>query len=121
MPQKEYFGINSINKLKRVLSKYKPKNIFLVTGKASYEKCGAKQIFDKMLKGCNITHFYDFETNPKLLDIKKGIKLFKKNKCDFVIAVGGGSVMDAAKAINSFAANEGKFEDYLQKGKPIEK
>ncbi|MBI2654878.1 phosphonoacetaldehyde reductase [Candidatus Woesearchaeota archaeon] len=121
MHQKEYFGLNSIINLKKILSKYKPKSIFLVTGKNSYEKCGAKSILDKILKGYNVIHFYDFDVNPKLLDIKKGIKLFKKNKCDFIIAIGGGSVMDVAKSVNSFAANDGKPEDYLQKGKSIEK
>ncbi len=121
MLQKEYFGINSIKNLNKILSKHKPKSIFLVTGKNSYEKCGAKSILDKILSKYNVVHFSDFEANPKISDIKKGIKLFKKNKCDFVIAVGGGSVMDVAKSINSFAANDGKSEDYLQKGKLMEK
>ena len=121
MPQKEYFGINSINNLKRILIKHNPKSIFLVTGKTSYEKCGAKSALDKILKGYNTTHFYDFDVNPKLSDIEKGIKLFKYKKCDFVIAVGGGSVMDVAKSINSFAANKGKPEDYLVKNKNIVK
>ena len=121
MPQKEYFGINSIKKLRDILQKHNPKNIFLVTGKTSYKKCGAKNILDKILKEYNVARFYDFDVNPKLNDIEKGIKLFKSKKCDFVIAVGGGSVMDVAKSINSFAANKGKPEDYLQKGKPIKK
>ena len=121
MRQQEFFGIRSIKTLKKILLKHNPKNIFLVTGKTSYEKCGAKSILDKILSKYKIIHFYDFETNPKISDIKKGISLFKKNNCDFVIAVGGGSVMDVAKSVNSFDANEGKPKDYLQKGKTISK
>ena len=119
MPQKEYIGFGSIKKLKDILKKHKPKNIFLVTGKGSYGKSGAKAILDQILINYKITHLNDFETNPKISDIKKGIKLFKKNRCDFVVAVGGGSVMDVAKSINSFVANLGEPEDYLNKKNKI--
>lgn len=121
MLQKEYFGYNSIKNLRKILIKHKPKRIFLVTGRKSYEKSGAKAILDKILDKYNTIRFYDFEANPKISDIKKGMNIFNENKCDFIIAVGGGSVMDVAKSINSFAANDGKPEDYLQKGKAIEK
>ena len=54
------------------------------------------------------------ETKPKLHDIKKGIKLFKENKCDFVIAVGGGSVIDIAKSINILAVKSEPAEKYIK-------
>ena len=113
MGQKEYFGFNSINNLKEILAQHNPKNIFLVTGKNSYEKCGAKPILDNLLKNHIITHFFDFEVNPKLNDIGRGIKFFKKNNCDFVIAVGGGSVMDVAKSINIISSNKEKPIEYI--------
>ena len=120
MPQQEYFGFNSINNLKEILTRHNSKNIFLVTGKGSYEKCGAKSVLDKILKTYNVTRFYEFDVNPKLNDIKEGIKLFKSKKCDFVIAVGGGSVMDVAKSINILVFNEGNPEDYVKNGKNLE-
>lgn len=110
MEQKEYFGIGSINKLNNILEQERPKKIFLVTSKSSYEKSGAKEAIDPILNGYHITHFYDFETNPKLSDVEKGIKFFKENNCDFVIAVGGGSVIDIAKSINLFASNSSAIE-----------
>lgn len=116
MPQQEYFGFGSISNLRKILSKHSPFRIFLVTGKNSYEKSGAKRILENYLKGYEVTHFYDFEENPKLHSIEKGLKIFKKNKCDFVIAVGGGSAMDTAKLINVLAVNSGKPDDYI-KGK----
>ena len=79
MPQQEYFGFNSITNLKNILSKHNPRSVFLVTGKNSYEKCGAKIILGNLLKNYNIIHFFDFEVNPKLKDIEKGITIFKKN------------------------------------------
>ena len=118
--QQEYLGFESINNLKEILSKHNPKNIFLVTGKSSYEKCGAKKAIEPYLENCNVINFYDFEVNPKLKDIEKGIEVFKKNNCDFVIAVGGGSVMDVAKSINVLAANDEKPQEYVDKKINIE-
>jgi len=120
MKQQEFIGLNSIHNLKEILSKHNPRNIFLVTGKSSYEKCGAKSILSKILKKYNIVHFDDFETNPKLKDIEKGIKIFKENNCDFVIAVGGGSVIDVAKSINILVSNSNNPIKYIKNGKNIE-
>lgn len=117
--QKEYIGLDSISNLKKILNKHKPKNIFLVTGKKSYTICGAKPILDIILKNYKAVHFYDFQTNPKLSDIVKGIGIFKKNNCDFVIAVGGGSVIDMAKSINIFAANPIKPADFFNLKKSL--
>lgn len=94
-----------INKLKNILKKIKAKNIFLITGKKSYEICGADKIMNQLLKNYEITRFSDFENNPKINDLKNGIELFYKNKFDCVIAIGGGSVIDMAKLINIFAFN----------------
>ena len=120
MLQQEYIGFNSINNLKNILSRHHPLNIFLVSGKNSYEKSGAKAILDVILTNYNVVHFHDFDVNPKLTDIKKGIKIFMKNKCDFVIAVCGGSAIDIAKSINLFAANIEEPIEYIKKGKNIE-
>lgn len=117
--QKEYIGSDSINNLKKILNKHKPKNIFLITGKKSYTICGAKPILDIILKNYKVVHFHDFQTNPKLFDIVKGIDIFKKNNCDFVIAIGGGSVIDMAKSINIFAANPVKPINYFNLKKPL--
>ncbi len=119
MPQQEYFGFGAISNLKSILRIHKPKNSFLVSGKGSYESSGAKTIIDELLKDCNTVQFNDFETNPKLPDIEKGLKLFKENNCDFVIAVGGGTVMDIAKSINIFAFNEEQPIDYITRRKMI--
>ncbi|MFH1641368.1 MAG: phosphonoacetaldehyde reductase [Nanoarchaeota archaeon] len=121
MPQIAYVGKGTVNKLKEILQKHNPINIFLVTGKFSFEKSGAKEALNPILKKYNLIHFYDFDPNPKLEDAKKGIKIFKENNCDFVIAVGGGSAIDTAKLINIFAANDvGKPEDYVNGYEKIE-
>tara|TARA_Y100000294_G_scaffold103510_1_gene96105 strand:+ start:182 stop:1324 length:1143 start_codon:yes stop_codon:yes gene_type:complete len=120
MSQKEIIGKGTIAKLKEILSERKLNNIFLVTGKSSYEKSGAKDAIEPILSDYKVTHFSDFEVNPKVKDIEKGMEIFKKNNCDFVIAIGGGSVMDIAKSINILASNEGNPTEYIKNQKNIE-
>ena len=91
---------NSNNELKKLLIEDSPKSIFLVTGNRSYEKSGAKKFIDNLLEGFNLIRFSDFSENPKIEDVNKGINIFLENSCDYVIAVGGGSVLDMAKLIN---------------------
>jgi len=110
MKQQEYFGFNSINNLTYILEKEKSRNIFLITGKKSFEICGAKSIFKKILKNYKIKRFNDFKPNPNIEGINKGYDLFKKKKYDIIIAVGGGSSIDVAKAVKLFYFNENKKE-----------
>ena len=44
------------------------------------------------------------EPNPKIDSVRRGIELIRKNGCDLIIAIGGGSAMDVAKCIKLFAA-----------------
>lgn len=117
---KEYFGIGSIKNLENILHKNKVKNIFLVTGKKSYESSGVKEKLDILLKDYNVTYFSDFETNPKIRDVEKGISLLKAKDYDIVIAIGGGSVIDMGKLINIFSAQKNGIIRYIKKEKAIE-
>jgi alcohol dehydrogenase class IV len=102
MSQIVEFGEDSIRNLQIFLNEKKPKSIFLVTGKKSYSKCGAQDKLLPILKSYNFTRFYDFEENPKIEDVEKGVNIFNEYRCDLIIAVGGGSVIDIAKLINFF-------------------
>ncbi len=116
---KEFIGKGSIYKLKDILTKYKPKAIFLVTGKGSYEKSGAKSILTNILKNYKVVHFDELQPNPKLEDVERGLKIFKENRCDFVIAVGGGSAIDVAKSVNVLSTNFGGVFDYVNNKKEL--
>lgn len=116
MKQKICLGYDSYKKLYSILEEYSPKKIFLVTGKKSYFLSGAEKLLSEFINKYNYFRFYDFETNPKLKDLIKGIKIFNKEKCDIVIGVGGGSVMDIAKSISILATQQGDLEEFI-KGK----
>lgn len=121
MPQKIYIGINSIKNLDKYLHQNKVKKVFLISGKTSYKLCGAERILKPILKKYSVFNFTDFSPNPKLADIKRGIKLFRKYNPDIIIAVGGGSAIDVAKSINILAVQNCSPENYILKKKEIVK
>jgi alcohol dehydrogenase len=103
-----------MSKLIKFLQKNNSKKIFLVTGRKSYSLSGFSEEIGLLEKDFNFTRFYNFETNPKIEDVKKGVTLYKKNNCDLIISVGGGSVLDMGKLISSFID-----ENLLQKSEVI--
>ena len=116
MKQKIYTGYDSYKKIHNILDKYSPKKIFLVTGKKSYFLSGAKNFLSEFINKYNYIRFYDFEINPKLKDLINGINIFNREKCDIIIGVGGGSVMDIAKSISLLTTQKGDLEEFI-KGK----
>ncbi|VVB82563.1 Glycerol-1-phosphate dehydrogenase [NAD(P)+] [uncultured archaeon] len=107
MIQQEYFGYGSIKFLRDILQKEKSKNIFLVTGKESYEKSGAKKSIETIIdkSEVNFDRFDQFSPNPEYKEIFNGLQEFKKLKYDLIISIGGGSAIDIAKAIKLFYFN----------------
>lgn len=92
-------GLLSLEKLLEQNTKIT--NVLLVTGKASFEATGAKSALNYLFETYNVTHFSDFEVNPKLADVEKGLRLLKGNLPDVIIAIGGGSVIDMAKLLKA--------------------
>ncbi len=83
------------------------KKAFIVTGRSGAKKSGAlDDVLSVIAKnGGDYVLFDCIAENPPLLTCEEGGKLAKKSGCDFVIGIGGGSALDAAKAIAAFATN----------------
>jgi alcohol dehydrogenase class IV len=113
MSQLIEFGNDSLNKLHNFLKKESPKHILIVSGKQSYNSCGASNLLDEILSNYIYTRFYDFKENPKIEDVVVGVNVFNNNKCDLIIAVGGGSVIDMAKLIIFFKNKKYPYTDYF--------
>ena len=75
--------------------------------------------------GVSFAVFDGVYTEPIVEFVQEGIKAYRDNGCDFLVAVGGGSPMDTAKAIAVMVTNSGSIEDYQglgkipQKGSPV--
>jgi len=118
--QHEYVGQGSISALCDVLGELASRRVFLVTGSRSFEQSGASAAIEPILRNKEVLRFCDFAANPKLPDIERGVKLLQGFDADIVLAVGGGSVLDVAKAINILAKNKGAAADYVRGSKKME-
>lgn len=99
-PTKIVFGENVITNLTTLLQPY-GNNILLAYGGGSIKKNG---IYDKTIEILNqekknIYELSGIMPNPRLEKVQEGINSCKENKIDFILAVGGGSVIDCAKAV----------------------
>jgi len=115
----EYLGLNSIKKLSKILEDHSFHKIFLITGKDSFEKTIIKKVILEILNDYDYFQFNDFSPNPKIHDIKKGLELFKRQKFDVILSVGGGSVIDMGKSISILTTNYGSPEDFILNKKKI--
>lgn len=104
---------SAINQIKNILKKEKPTSILLVRGNKSYNISGAKDIIEPQLSGYKLTQLFGFHKSPLTEDIKKTIDVINKEKIDFIIAVGGGTVMDVAKAASILYKEKGPIEEYI--------
>ena len=114
-PTKLYFGKDSLNGLNEELPKY-GKNVLLIYGSGSIKKNGIYDEIIKILKANNKEIFEDSGVmpNPTIEKLYEGCERAKKGNVDFILAVGGGSVCDYAKAVSvSVYSEEDPWEKYF--------
>ena len=101
-----YFGNGFITNLSKEIKENNFKSVFVITDNNIID-CGIyKNVVAELLK-CKIfaTMFSDVTSGPKVSEVKNAYAAYKKTKADFILAVGGGSVIDLAKAV-AFIADE---------------
>ncbi len=120
-PTEFIFGKDTQKKVGKNISKYGGNKALLVYGGQSAEKSGLiKQVIDSMADaGIEYVVLKGIQPNPTDDRVYEGIALTKENNVDFIVAVGGGSVIDTAKAIALGALYGGDFWDfYTRKATP---
>lgn len=112
------FGKKTEEKVAQLIKAQNCKKVLIHYGGHSAKKSGLIDKIEKLLTEENIPYVElgGVVPNPRLSLVYKGIELAKKENVDFILAVGGGSVIDSAKAIGYGIANEGDVWDfYAQK------
>ncbi|MGI6168695.1 MAG: iron-containing alcohol dehydrogenase [Christensenellales bacterium] len=88
----------------------------IVSGSGALRDNGVLGSLESQLeaKGKAYVHYSGVRREPEPADVDEGARLARKHGCDAVIGLGGGSVLDCAKAIAALITNEGPVEDYLE-------
>ncbi len=113
-PTKLYFGEDALQNLPRELANY-GKNIVLIYGGGSIKKNGIYDAVTKILADCgkNVAEIAGVMPNPTVDKLYEGIEIARAHNADLLLAVGGGSVCDYAKAVSvSVNCREDPWEKY---------
>ena len=117
LPTKLIFGKGSLKRLHQLNLPYKRALIVISSGK-SMKSNGYLELLEKELEanGIRSVLFDKILPNPIKRHIMEGAALARREKCDCVIGLGGGSSIDSAKVIAAMATNDGDFWDYVSGG-----
>ena len=113
-PTKIIFGKDTTNQLGEEIKGYGNK-VLLVYGGGSIKQTGLYHRMVKQLNNKEVFELSGVEPNPRLSTAQKGIQICKDNAIDFILAVGGGSVIDCAKAISIGAKYDGDVWDFYKR------
>jgi alcohol dehydrogenase YqhD (iron-dependent ADH family) len=115
-PTKLIFGKGKLDTLKTEVPKY-GKHILLVYGGGSIKRSGLYDNVNAILKeiGAQVTELSGVDPNPRLSTVHKGVALCRENNIELILAVGGGSVIDCAKAIAVGAKYDGDMWDFVER------
>lgn len=121
-PTRIHFGKESLGKLSGELTAYGD-TVLMVYGKSSIKKMG---LYDEVLSilkdsGKKVVELSGVMSNPTYDKVKEGMALVKENSVDLILAVGGGSVIDCAKAISlsAYCEDADPFTKYWLQFQPV--
>lgn len=118
-PVKIFFGEGQIDRLSQEISPFS--SILLTYGGGSIKRNGVYEKVINALAGKKVIEFGGIEPNPRYETLINAVELARQNKVDFVLAVGGGSVIDGTKFIVASIPFEGEPWDIVAKGIKVEK
>jgi NADP-dependent alcohol dehydrogenase len=112
-PVNYIFGKDQVQKLAELV----PANakVLIAYGGGSIFKNGVHEAVTKALKGFEVVEFGGIEPNPHFETLMKAVQLIREQNIDFILAVGGGSVIDGVKFISAAVHYDGDAADILRK------
>jgi len=121
-PTQVVFGKSSEDKIAELIMAYQPQKVLIHYGGGSAERSGLLNVVRNQLRQADVdfVELGGVVPNPLLSKVQEGIALCKKENVDFILAVGGGSVIDSAKAIGYGVKYDGDVWDFWA-GKAVPK
>lgn len=114
MPAQVIFGRGTVSEVGKEAQKFGKKGL-VVTDKGLLATGLVQRVIDSLeSQKADYLVWSDIVPNPRDVDIERGAAFAKENKIDYLIAIGGGSAMDTAKAIGAIMTNGGKCEDWYE-------
>jgi len=123
IPTIAYFGKGQIAHLASGIKQFGGSRVLLAYGGGSIKANGIYQAVVAQLQGAGIAfvELPGIKPNPPIEDVYEGVRLFKENNLDFILAVGGGSALDAAKAMAAGAMYGGDVFELISGKAAVEK
>lgn len=117
VPTNVLFGVGQLNNLHLQELPGKKALLVISNGKSALLNGSLERTKEQLkMAGVEFVIFNKVEPNPLKATVMAGAAAARENHCDFILALGGGSVMDASKAIAAMAVNEGDLWDYIAFG-----
>ncbi len=117
VPTRILSGSGVLNKLHKQKMPGKKAMVVISNGKSTRENGYLSRTEEQLkLAGVGYAVFDKVEANPLKKTVMAGAAFARENGCDFIVALGGGSVMDASKAMSLMAVNDGDYWDYIPSG-----
>nr|WP_052478384.1 iron-containing alcohol dehydrogenase [Kibdelosporangium sp. MJ126-NF4]CEL18022.1 Alcohol dehydrogenase [Kibdelosporangium sp. MJ126-NF4]CTQ90750.1 Alcohol dehydrogenase (EC 1.1.1.1) [Kibdelosporangium sp. MJ126-NF4] len=115
---KVHFGSGAAARLGGVLADLSATRVLVVRGRLSYERSGAAAAIDVIRDQVMVAEFTSHQPNPTVADVADGLKVARSHDPDTIVGIGGGSVLDLAKAIAALIDADGEPIEYLTGRQP---
>lgn len=117
VPTRFVFGCGRLNELHKQKLPGKKAMVVISNGKSVKENGSLERTQEQLrMAGAEFVVFDKVQANPLKSTVMEGSAFARENGCDFIVALGGGSVMDASKAMAAMATNDGDLWDYISGG-----
>lgn len=118
IPQDIEFGLGSLKKLPSILARNKSDHVFMISDRG-LERIGVVQKVQNIIEasGIRCSAYLDVQPNPTIGIVDECLAKYRECGATSIVALGGGSPMDVAKAVGVLAVYGGKVEDYLGSNK----
>ncbi len=118
VPQNITFGAGSVKKLPEMVKELKVSNVLVISG-PHLNKMGVTDKITALIEetGAKTCKFTEVEANPSVETVHKAADAYKENQAEAIVAIGGGSPMDVAKAVGVIVTYGGSITEYEGGGK----